>query len=430
MDRRLEPGERIRVRSPMRATYGFAAAALSLLLWPSLGASEEIHDPSGKALTSFHAALDRTSNGQTKGVTRIIQFGDSHTANDLWTGALRRRLQDRFGDAGHGFVIPGRPWSSYRHLDVIHSASSEWQTTRLRPAQPAVEAFGLGGAYLEAHRIRSRAVVRSARSKTSPVGTSISRFDVFLLLQPKGGRVMFRIDNKLWSTLSTHMPEEQPGFRLFKVPDGAHKLEIDVVGNGPVRVFGVVAEREGPGIVVDSVGSPGLRAENLLSNDAALLEAHLQRRQPDLLILAFGSVEANHPDFDVPGYEDTLSKVIAHTRRGAPAASCLLLGPIDRARRQRGGRWKSPPVLDGIIDGQRRAAAANRCGFWDTRAAMGGPDSITEWVRKGLGLRDHVHLNRKGYALLAEMLEEALLAGRGPSQETRQPSGGDLAPEK
>ena len=419
----------MRSRSTDWEKLAYIAILAAFLLRPTLGAAEPIHDPSGKALAAFHEALDRTRKEGTKGVTRIVQLGDSHTANDLWTGALRRRLQARFGDGGHGFVIPGRPWSSYRHLDVIHSSNAQWKVSRLRPAETSVEAFGLGGVYMEAHRIRSRAVVRTSRSKTSSIGATVSRFDVFLLLQPKGGRVMFRIDNKLWSKLSTDMPDVQPGFRLFEVPDGAHKLEIDVVGDGPVRIFGVVAEREGPGIVVDSVGVPGLRAENLLSNDGDLLQAHLERRSPDLLVLAFGAVEANHPEFDAAGYESTVTKVIAHVKRGAPAASCLLLGPVDRAKRQRGGGWKSPPVLDAIVEGQRIAAVTAGCAFWDTRAAMGGPDSINAWVKKGFGLRDHIHLNKKGYARLAEMLEEAMLEGHEPPEKNadlgEQPSRSD-----
>ena len=31
---------------------------------------------------------------------RILHFGDSHVAADYWTDVVRRRLQDRFGDAG------------------------------------------------------------------------------------------------------------------------------------------------------------------------------------------------------------------------------------------------------------------------------------------------------------------------------------------
>ena len=41
-------------------------------------------------------------------LTRILHYGDSHVAADILSGALRRRLQLDFGDAGVGFVLPGR----------------------------------------------------------------------------------------------------------------------------------------------------------------------------------------------------------------------------------------------------------------------------------------------------------------------------------
>ena len=37
---------------------------------------------------------------------RLTFFGASHTAGDFWTGHIRRVLQARYGDLGHGFVMP------------------------------------------------------------------------------------------------------------------------------------------------------------------------------------------------------------------------------------------------------------------------------------------------------------------------------------
>ncbi|MDN8790560.1 hypothetical protein Q0L87_13620, partial [Staphylococcus aureus] len=37
---------------------------------------------------------------------RILQIGDSHTAGDFFTDALRKRLQKTWGDGGIGWVYP------------------------------------------------------------------------------------------------------------------------------------------------------------------------------------------------------------------------------------------------------------------------------------------------------------------------------------
>ena len=38
-----------------------------------------------------------------------MQIGDSHTANDSFSGRLRELFQARFGDAGRGVMPPGCP---------------------------------------------------------------------------------------------------------------------------------------------------------------------------------------------------------------------------------------------------------------------------------------------------------------------------------
>ncbi len=59
-------------------------------------------------LDDFHRGLDRAK--AKKGKVRILQFGASHTAADLWTGHFRKLMQNRFGDGGLGFIMPVRPW--------------------------------------------------------------------------------------------------------------------------------------------------------------------------------------------------------------------------------------------------------------------------------------------------------------------------------
>ena len=45
---------------------------------------------------------------QGRGSARITHIGDSHIIADFWTGEMRTRLQNRFGDGGRGFVLGER----------------------------------------------------------------------------------------------------------------------------------------------------------------------------------------------------------------------------------------------------------------------------------------------------------------------------------
>jgi hypothetical protein len=66
-----------------------------------------------EALAPFYAALASKTS-----VVRILHFGDSHVASDIWTKYLRLGFQSRFGDAGAGSVLPGSVFRGYRRVGV------------------------------------------------------------------------------------------------------------------------------------------------------------------------------------------------------------------------------------------------------------------------------------------------------------------------
>ena len=90
-------------RSPIVVPHGKPAASGPLL------------DDSAGVLDAFYRALRRTGNREPGAVTRIVHYGDSPTTADLITGDVRALLQARFGDAGHGFILPAKPWAWYQH---------------------------------------------------------------------------------------------------------------------------------------------------------------------------------------------------------------------------------------------------------------------------------------------------------------------------
>ena len=61
------------------------------------------------ALSLFYLRLRQSAENQAAGPIRVIQFGDSHTAGDSFTGELRRALQQRFGDGGPPVGRPAPP---------------------------------------------------------------------------------------------------------------------------------------------------------------------------------------------------------------------------------------------------------------------------------------------------------------------------------
>src|SRR5208283_2981223 len=62
---------------------------------------ERVFEQAGALAPVFEQLLRMSANGNQPPM-HVIQFGDSHTAADEMTGALRDEFQRRFGDGGSG----------------------------------------------------------------------------------------------------------------------------------------------------------------------------------------------------------------------------------------------------------------------------------------------------------------------------------------
>jgi lysophospholipase L1-like esterase len=359
-------------------------------------------------LERFFAVIARTERSGD-GLARVVQYGDSHTAADLLTTAIRRALQDRFGDGGRGFIALGRPWRSYRPKDVeiATSGAGDWQAERVLVAvDPATldGRYGIGGVCTIGSR--RGAFVRVATSNGGDYGDEAASFDVYYMVQRGGGSFEVRVDGRKVGTVSTDGTGPRSGFFRAEVAPGPHGLEVRLRGDGEVRLFGVAVEGSGPGIVYDNLGVNGAFFYTSLRWDAALLAEQIEHRAPDLIVAMYGSNEVDSRTISRESYRADARRVMTRLRDGARDASCLVVGPPDRRGRDpRAGAEQ----LAWIIEVQRDVADEIGCGFIDLQGLMGGPGSRDEWERQGLARADGVHLTARGYRIVGERLAEEII---------------------
>ncbi len=372
-------------------------------------------DSSGHALDAFHAALLRAARGE--GQAHLIFYGASHTASDTYTAVVRRRLQARFGDAGHGLVLPALPWRGYRHSDVNIDGTLTWRADRARRTDCVHDGlYGVCGVSLATSSPRDYASVSTTLD--NPFGRYVSRFELFYLAQPGGGSFDVFIDGRRNRRIDTAALSKTGRRATFRVPDGGHRLDIVPVGNGEVRIFAVALDRDAPGVRVDVAGINGAQATVQLGWNEELWAEQLAARTPDLVVLAYGTNESANESEPVETYEARLEQVVARVRRAVPKASCLLIGPSDHPTRQDGGKWGPRPRTAAIVAAQRRIAREHGCAYFDLVTMMGGPMSMIDWVRHDppCATRDHIHFTMAGYRAMGHALTDALLRGFSPPQ--------------
>jgi hypothetical protein len=384
---------------------------------PPLGDTWPVHTETPsiervESLDHFYAALAKLARHNAKDHVRIGVFGDSNLTMDFQTGHLRRLLQARFGDGGHGFVALGKPWSHYRHMDVQHDIEYGWKAY-VNTTDPVGDPFyGLGGIAVEAESGGGKTFVATAKDD-APVGKTASRFDVFFLKRKKSGSFEVQIDGKDEGSVDTQIADgHELGSKRFEVTDGPHKLEV-VASNPPTRVFGVALERAEPGIVIDTFGIGSLNTLTQAKEDPVISAEMLRDRHYDLIVYMTGANDLNTMK-DVPA---AIHGLIAMQREALPDASFLILTPADR------GTEHTLPLTLAVVKQRKEIASAEGTAFWSLFDAMGGENSMGSFVRANLALSDAVHFNDTGGAWMADRLQHVLLDGFAKYMATHPDAG-------
>jgi lysophospholipase L1-like esterase len=370
---------------------------------PTIGKKAEtigpLLDDRDGVLDAFYSALHRPG-----GVTRVVHYGDSPTTADLITGDIRRLLQQRFGDAGHGFILPAKPWAWYQHEGVKINGSG-WQMAPASRFEARDGLFGLGGVSLTGGA--------GASSKIVYENAGYRHFEVWFLRQPEGGTFTLSAGENLLGKVDTAGADKAADFAAFTAPEAAGEIELRVT-QGHVRIFGITAENGEPGVVYDSLGLNGASI-TVLSRmfNPSHWAAELQHRHPDLVIVNYGTNEADFAEFVDKQYEKELREAIRRLRAALPATSILIMTPMDRGYKSGAGEIETMPTIPRIVAMQRRVARETGCGFFDTFHAMGGEGTMARWyaAQPRLVSADFIHPYPAGGRIIATAFTREIISG-------------------
>lgn len=368
---------------------------------------------SAEAIGAIARAMGRPSRGQR---LRISVWGASHTAADYFTGELRRALQGRWGDGGHGFVWPAAMTNAERAHDLVLCSTQTWRSDFVgRSGGRSDGWYGPGGGSLSSSDPTDFSTVET--TKSAPTGGVWREVELQALGAPTAGSLLLTVDDAATRVLDLRSPST--GLLRFRVqvPAGPHRLTLRPLGDGEVRLFGLSLENDPQGVIVDAIGVRGRTARTWLSWDAEQLSAGVAALAPDLVVLAYGTNEAADLHMSAAQVQADLRAVLARARAAAPQAACLVIGPTDRAKVVSAGKrytiWGRTAL---VAAAQRSVAIEAGCGFWDWQAAMGGPGAALTWrsLSPPLVTADLIHLSAEGYARSANLLLEALTGLEGP----------------
>lgn len=325
-----------------------------------------------EALTPLFEALAATEAGTRRTPVHILQIGDSHTAGDRITGAVRSALQARFGSGGRGVLPAGVPWGGYGPYQVQVAADGWINTTA-----PLTQRSGFQRADVGLAGVNPPAYGRA------PVLTL--NFDpgaepMLVRLCGRGGPQAegFHVAvGEARIAFDLHRVTQGPVCLRRRLPEAASAVELRAEGRNALA-YDVSVEKDGPGLILSNLGVVGATLRDLAARDEAVVAAELAEWAPALIIVAFGTNEGFEDDLDPVAYEALLRRQIARLKRLSPGSGLMILGAPDALRTgaanpcSADGRRAPPPSLAVVRNVQRRVAAEMGVAYWDWHGRMGG----------------------------------------------------------
>ena len=339
------------------------------------------------ALASFRTALAHRDRP-----VRVSWFGDSLTADDHMTHALRTALAGDHGDGGPGFMFAAPPHPFCQHRACRRTDSDEWTVHGIAGFVPPDKLLGLGG---------SAETDRGGTIELVPA-SPVASVDVHYLAAPHAGSFELFADRTSIARVDTAADTKASKFARADVPEGTKRLTLRAPGR--LRLFGMTLEAK-TGTVVDNLGIVNATAKAMHDHDRDdHLRVQLAHRAPDLVIAMYGANEAEWLAPNGSGmaeHEQKLTAVLQAFR--ATGAACLVISPLDQID------WRDPKQpprasIPAMVEAQHRAARAAGCAFWNAYTWMGGKGSSMSWLRRGLLVHDFQHPTSEGAVIIATAL--------------------------
>jgi alginate O-acetyltransferase complex protein AlgI len=352
----------------------------------------------------------------SKGQVRIMYYGDSQVEGDRVTFYLRYLLREGRGGTGPGLFLPVMPvmytksiwirassnWEKYNYLSY---KKGEITHNRLGPFMAICR-------YLPEGRISALPEKAYIRIKPSKAADSLSaKFDILRVFYTnRNGKVILTVKADTKEILKT----------LLKNGDGLHEVTCNLAGASDILIgfegrvspdiFGISIEGKS-GIIVDNIpqrGSAGL--EFTIVDKDNLMESY-KLLSPDLIILQYGLNIVKNVRENYSYYKLGIERQLKLLKEVAPTASILLVGVTDMAE-NKGDSIISYRNIPSIVSAQKKAAAEEGVGFWNSYEAMGGRSSIIKWTKKNppLAQTDYTHFTYAGADTLSKMLGKAFFS--------------------
>jgi len=340
-------------------------------------------------------------NADSKPV-RILHYGDSQIEEDRISSTLRDGLQARFGGGGPGLMPFGRPYYT--------QGFSQTSTATLSRALVFGEGNRRsGGKYgVMGQLARLDTVVYTTVSALKKNQGPSRYFRRLTILAGNGTNLNVKCGGKQYK-LGPADSKSGVGRIVIPLPDSSYNARFNTWGSADI--YGYQLD-DTLGVSLDNIPMRGCSGTVFTRINGAQLSEFASHENVRLIILQFGgnAMPYRKSAKSISEYKTSLEKQIRYIKEHAPNAAVLFVGPSDMSTSVR-GKMQTYPHLPMMVDSLKAAALNCGAAYWDMYQAMGGENSMVQWVkaRPQLAGNDYVHFTPRGAEAVGDMLFESLM---------------------
>ncbi len=369
---------------------------------------------------------------------RILHYGDSQIEGNRITGLLNNWFQANYGGKGPGWV----PVVEIIPTDALDQDQSDnWiRYTRYGGGPTAGhDRFGLLGAFSRFTPSPTQPDTSAAATEIAPkksVHDSIHHRPVYhqawFDIHPRRGingrydRIKCAIgdiEDTIW--YSVRSPERlvdtglwRPGPDLlmpsWEVGYPPPDLRFHFRSRSSPNFYGASLE-SGNGVYVDNIALRGSSGTEFTRINRQSIREQAGEDLVAMVIYQFGgnTLPNTTKSEQVDYYRRVVIAQLARIRQLFPDAAILVIGPSDMSIKDK-DKLVTHPFLPAIRDVMKEAAFDQHAVFWDMYEAMGGRNSMVQWVDAdpALATTDYTHFTYEGTKVIAEWLIQAFEESR------------------
>jgi lysophospholipase L1-like esterase/LysM repeat protein len=392
-------------------------------------------------------------------VNQILFLGDSHFQADWLTAFLRKKFQEKYGNAGRGLVFPYAVANSNGPDDFSSATNQTWENFRLVYEQDVFPQIGASG-FVIGNQKESFLEIKFKNTEETfdkilifndekmdreafqlfkenqSLSNFISKSPERMLYTLNSGDTFPELASKFYTTTTKLVQLNGAGIKnpivgnTYQIekntfnynPDFENSIEKigDFIFSGnktevslkePQNVFLMKANAKNgntfygfqflkkvkKGVVFNTIGVNGSTYADFLKFPLQLEQ--LKSINPKIIIISLGTNESLSA-ITKEEFQNNVSDLVAKFRKEEKDLPILLISPTDNALK--------PHKIKEIVSWIKESALQNNVAFFNLYEATGSSGYFKKSLKKKEANADGVHFLKPGYELQAEQIWKAL----------------------